>query len=133
MLTDKFVDYVLQQDKDNYYRDHITHLSNNLSVLKKYAVKSDRTEYDTDTLEVLKFAFKSIHEAENIYATAGFEKQSKNFLNKLVLKTLKIAQASLAVLLFKTPLRVAVAYNALQWVIKYLQKEMEKIEKEKKK
>ena len=129
MLTDKFVANVLQQDQGSFYRDHIARLGSTSSALKKYAAKTERTEFDSEVLESLKIAFKGLHEAENISISASFEKQSKNFLNKLVLKTLKIAQASLAVLLFKTPLRVAVAYNALQWVIKYLQKELEKAEK----
>jgi hypothetical protein len=129
MLVEKFTNYVLVQDKDNYYRDHIAHLSDSFVGLKKYASKTERTEFDVDTLQALKIAYKSLQEAEEMTKNSAFEKESKNFLNKLLLKTLKIAQASLGLLLFKTPLRVAIAYNALHWVIKYLDKELKKQEK----
>jgi hypothetical protein len=133
MLLDKFTEYVFAQDTNGYYRDHIACLSKDFVGLQKFASKTERTEFDADTLQALKIAIIAIQEAEEIQKNAAFEKESKNFLNKLLLKTLQIAQKSLALLLFKTPLRVAIAYNALHWVIAYLSKELKKSEEKDKK
>jgi hypothetical protein len=105
--------------------------------LKKYGgVKT--TNVDSDVLDSLEILVKASLEADFIYENetklaAKKEKKPpvKGFVNKLVLKTLKVAEGMLAIMILKNPIKMGLAYNALHFAIKWLEEDIRKKQQKK--
>ena len=97
-----------------------------LSILsRKYSqIKIDRVASRRCSKEVMKSCEIAIEAA--IKADELSKQKTAGLLNKILIKTLKIAQAALAIFLLKSPFKVGLAYNALHNVIKYLEHEEKK-------
>jgi len=127
-ILEKTISEILSKD-DGEYQAHLNFLSERYPDLKHWKTSSKVKKIDENILKSLEIIVKASLDAD--FLINQKEKfAAGNFLNKIVLKTLKVAQTTLATLLFKTPLRVGLAYNALHMVIKYLEKEIKKKEKE---
>lgn len=101
MFLDLALNYIKNNDSD-YYSTYIKTAS-----------------IDNDENKALSIMIDACEKADVIYKNA-FQKES-GFITKIVIKTLKVAQAALATMLLKSPFRVALAYNALHLVIKKLE------------
>ena len=128
-ILEKTIETLLDNDKGNIYQSHLNHLCDRYSSLSNWKTASKTKDIDKIVMQALEVVVKAASDADFLYkehskiaAGGGF----KGFITKVILKTLKIAQATLAVLLIKSPLKVGIAYNAMHHVIKYLEREMRK-------
>lgn len=116
---------LIENDKTGEYRASVNNLSKRYSKLNFWKTSSKNQDNDEIVDEATKIYVDAILHADSLYKQAEFSKNS-GFITKIILKTLKIAQKMLATLLFKSPLKVGIAYNAMHNVIKYLEREMKK-------
>lgn len=133
-ILEKTINNILEND-DGTYQNHLNFLSSQYLELKKWESASkmaSKSDVNEDVLEVLEIVVKASLDADFLL-NQRVKFSASDFLNKVVIKTLKVAQTALATLLFKTPFRVGLAYNALHSVIKYLDREMKKKQKLEKK
>ena len=133
-ILEKTINNILKND-DGTYQNHLNFLSSQYLELKKWESASkmaSKSDVNEDVLEVLEIVVKASLDADFLL-NQRVKFSASDFLNKVVIKTLKVAQTALATLLFKTPFRVGLAYNALHSVIKYLDREMKKKQKLEKK
>jgi len=133
-ILEKTINNILEND-DGTYQNHLNFLSSQYPELKKWESASkmaSKSDVNEDVLEVLEIVVKASLDADFLL-NQRVKFSASDFLNKVVIKTLKVAQTALATLLFKTPFRVGLAYNALHSVIKYLDREMKKKQKLEKK
>ena len=126
-ILEKSINEILKND-DGVYQEHLNILSDRYSNLNQWKTSSKNKEIDENVLRSLEIVVKASLDADFLL-NQKLKFSAGDFLNKILIKTLKIAQASLATLLFKTPFRVGLAYNALHHVIKFLEKEMVKKDK----
>ena len=119
-VLEKTIEELLKQDIDGQYTAAI-----NL----RYSRFGKKSSIEPDDLvkKTVNIIFSNIEEAEALFKQASFYKDA-GFIMKIILKTLKIAQKMLVALLFQSPFRVGIAYNALHVVIKYFERESKKKE-----
>lgn len=134
----KTANYLLENDINGEYRSAIRRLGfeyDSLLLFNKSA-GSDK-EPDEDILEATRIALDAAKAANELFIAAAVKKKDDEvdlgFYTKAVLKTLKIAQTMLAGLLPKSPLKIGIAYNAMQFVLKFVKKKLIKKEQEKRK
>lgn len=126
-ILQKSIDSLLEFDKNGIYQNHLNHLCGDYSNLAKWKTASKVENPDVDVLKSLEIIIKAASDADFIYKNykiAAKGKGAKGFISKVILKTLKLAQTALAVLLIKNPLKIGIAYNAMHRVIKFLEREM---------
>lgn len=122
-ILELVVKNLLMHDNGDY-RSALSILSRKYSQLKVDKIASRRCS--KEVLQSCEIVVKAAIKADELS-----KQKTAGLLNKVLIKTLKIAQAALALFLLKSPFRIGLAYNALHNVIKFLERE-EKKEKLKK-
>jgi hypothetical protein len=134
---------IIDNDVGHVYQSAINelskkHISLNCFVNSKVVSKCD-DEHVLNAVELIANVCNEIDECEQLTKTATEKKDEPepemDFYTKAVLKTLKVAQTMLIGLMPKSPWKIAIAYNALHFTIKYVEKEMraKALEKQKQK
>ena len=123
---------ILRNDSDGEFRQIISTLSpkyhklNRLVSGLKMAHANGTVKIDKNVSKAIETVLAAAIEADNLKRSSigGMKKEADKFLSKLIIKTLKIAQKTLAMLLVLSPMKIGVAYNAMQSAIKFLEKEL---------
>jgi hypothetical protein len=136
-VQSQLLEYLVKNDIDNQYQTAINQLSKKYSFLDNYSNKTS-SKVDIEVLQSVEIFANICNDIETI-KVAGFSKEKEkepelDFYSKAVLKSLKVAQVALLGLLPKSPWKVGIAYNALHFIIKYVEKDLKKkaLEKQKK-
>ena len=122
-ILQNLIQDLLKNDIDNCYQRHLNFLSKKNHQLKQWETSLKIGKIDDNVLEALKIVVNAGIESQIIQKYSSFNKDA-GLINKIMLKSLKIAQKILAVLLLQSPFKIGIAYNAMQNVIKFLQKQM---------
>ena len=127
MILEKTVGYLIDDDE---YRCHLAYLRKEFPKLRRWSVELPKNfTPNNDILESTRLVINASIEADCIYNQAimdkSFNKQA-SFISKIIIKTLKIAEKALALLIFQNPLKVGFAYSALHQVIKFFEKQLKK-------
>jgi hypothetical protein len=126
MFLNATLSHIIENDDCGVYSSHIAFLAkkSKTSTLFETSSKlkiaaSENHLNDPIISDTLKIIINACNEADILYKNS-FKKEA-GFITKVIIKTLKVAQAALATMLLKSPVRVAIAYNALHFVIKHLE------------
>jgi hypothetical protein len=128
-ILELFTNELLKNDIDGQYAGAIKLYSSKYPQLKKIAFKG--TTPDDLIKKTTELVLENIIEADFLFKQAEHYKEA-GFIMNIIIKTLKIAQKMLAALLFQSPFRVGIAYNALHSVIKFFEQKKKKEELQKK-
>jgi len=128
LIIEQTVEHLLLNDDAHEYQAALNVLCAKYSKLEQWK-KECSVEPSAVTLETCEILVKAAIEADYYQYNQHFK--VAGMVTRLMLKSLKIAQGVLALMLVKSPLKVAIAYNSLHWVIKSIE-EKENKEDEKK-
>jgi hypothetical protein len=128
MILEKTIEYLLQEDSSQEFQSAINSLCKKYSKLEQWKKEVD-IQPSSIVLDSCDIALSAALDADYYQYNQDF--RVAGMVTKLMLKSLKIAQGILALMLIKSPLKVAVAYNALHWVIQSIEKKENIVEEKK--
>lgn len=116
-MLDRIIEELLETDKTGSYQAAINQLVPTTPELQMWRTDAS-IEPEKPILDTLRIITGSLK-----VTTADKTKQA-GVITKIMLKSLQIAQTALLGLLFKSPVRVGLAYNTLHSVIKFLKRDI---------
>ena len=119
MIFEQTVEDILSSDSSNDYQIALNRLAFKYPHLRRWAKKVEG-DVNFEVLNALEIVVRAGMDADGMQ---GMSKSIKTagFINRMMIKALKIAQKILAVLLLKSPFKIGIAYNALHNAIKFLE------------
>jgi hypothetical protein len=118
MIIEQTIKHLLRHDYLHEYQAAINVLCDKYSKLTQW--KNEISFLPSSVvIDSCEIAIKAAIEAD--YYANNQDFKFAGIVTKLMLKSLKIAQGVLSLMLIKSPLKVAIAYNALHWVINLIE------------
>ena len=132
-------DYLIKNDIDYSYQKAINKLAIDHSILLDFNKHiASNSGVDPAVLKATEIVIEAFNDVDKIFKIVAAEPKKEDeeepklsFFTRAVIKTLKTAQALLVGLFPQSPFKIGIAYNALHFVIRYVENEMKKKAREK--